>query len=67
MGARTSDDFDSEESGLTASEAKAVASLQRLAHRWPKSLTLASMCGSLVVVHTDDERFDGIPNTGGDW
>ena len=68
---------------LTEAEEKAIASLRRLAKRWPKSLTLASMGGSLVVVRTNDERFDssstleraeaelaeirGIPNTGGDW
>ena len=67
----------------TVEEAAAIRSLQRLARRWPRSLTLASMGGSLVVVHTDDDRFDssssldrqdaiitdihGIPNTGGDW
>ena len=68
---------------LSESERRAVASLQRLASRWPSSLTLASMGGTLVVVHSDDPRFDsenaaerndaalayveGIPNTGGDW
>lgn len=68
---------------MTPEEEAAVRSLQRLAKKWPKTLTLASMGGSLVVVHTDDERFDyggslerqdavladisGIPNTGGDW
>lgn len=68
---------------LTEFEAKAVLSLQRLAKRWPKTLTLASMGGNLVVVHTNSDEFDygsslerqdavladiyGIPNTGGDW
>lgn len=68
---------------VTPEEARAIASLKRLAAKWPRSLTLASMGGSLVVVHTNDERFDsagtveretavladihGIPNTGGDW
>lgn len=68
---------------MNEAEERAIASLQRLAKRWPRSLTLASMGGSLVVIHTRDERFDadstderqeavladinGIPNTGGDW
>lgn len=68
---------------LTSAEKRAIESLQRLARRWPQSLTLASMGGSLVVVHSDDDQFsygsslerqdavladiDGIPNTGGDW
>ncbi|TDP92324.1 hypothetical protein EDF62_1530 [Leucobacter luti] len=72
-----------ENGSLTQAEATAIRSLQRLARKWPRSLTLASMGGSLVVVHTDDDRFDsssgierqeavledirGIPNTGGDW
>lgn len=74
---------DIDEPELTAEEKRAVASLKRLAGRWPRSLTVASMGGSLVVVRTGDERFDyggslerqeavvadiyGIPNTGGDW
>lgn len=61
----------------------AIASLKRLAKRWPRSLTLASMGGALVVFKTDDydrsdggdgcdpdkvlADIDGIPNTGGDW
>lgn len=68
---------------VTEAEGKAIRSLERLAKRWPRSLTLASMGGSLVVIHTRDERFEaesglerqeaivadiyGIPNTGGDW
>jgi hypothetical protein len=38
-------------------ELAAIGSLQRLAKRWPRSLTLASMGGSLVVVRTNDARF----------
>lgn len=68
-------------SDLTDEEARAIASLQRLARRWPKSLTLFSWSGSLVVFHsadmgavTDRDRgndliladIDGIPNDGGD-
>jgi hypothetical protein len=42
---------------LSDEERKAIASLQRLAKRWPRSLTLASMGGQLVVVHTDSPVF----------
>jgi hypothetical protein len=68
---------------LTDEEAKAIRSLERLAKRWPRSITLISMGGSLYVVHTADERMGapgnieraeavltgitGIPNDGGDW
>jgi len=68
---------------LTVDEDKAIRSLERLAKRWPQSLTLMSMGGSLVVIHTCDERMNhdncgeraeavlagivGIPNDGGDW
>jgi|HubBroStandDraft_2_1064218.scaffolds.fasta_scaffold746199_2 hypothetical protein len=68
---------------ITEQEAKAIRALQLLARRWPRSLTIASMGGSLVVFHTGDERwggmraeraeavlaedFGGIPSDGGDW
>lgn len=71
------------EGNITEEERKAIASLQRLAKRWPRSLRLVSMGGELSVVHSNDERFfsddtaerqeavigdiRGIPNTGGDW
>jgi hypothetical protein len=45
------------EAELTDEERKAIASLQRLAKRWPRSLTLASMGGQLVVVRTDSPLF----------
>lgn len=67
----------------TPEERKAIDALKRLARRWPRTLTLASMGGELVVVKTADDRFlssdtnerhesvvadiRGIPNTGGDW
>jgi len=38
----------------TDEERKAIASLERLAKKWPRSLTLQSMSGSLHVMHTDD-------------
>ena len=78
-------DEETEDAGRPATEEElaAIASLKRLAKRWPRSLTLASMGGSLVVYHTDDERMSagiaetraqavldqitGIPNDGGDW
>lgn len=31
--------------------------LQRLAKAWPRTLTLASMGGTLVVVHSNDKDF----------
>lgn len=68
---------------LTDPERKAISSLQRLARKWPRSLTLVSMGGALAVIRTGDPRFledgplerheailediNGIPNTGGDW
>lgn len=39
---------------LTEGEAKAIRSLQRLAKRWPESLTLFSWSGSLVIFKTDE-------------
>lgn len=73
----------SEDKSLRPEELRAINALHGLARRWPKSLTLVSMGGTLSVVRTDDERFDsasgierqeavladitGIPNTGGDW
>lgn len=68
---------------ITAREAKAIASLKRLARAWPDSLRLISMDGALHIIHTDDPRFhdegfterqesiiadiSGIPNEGGAW
>jgi hypothetical protein len=68
---------------VTEQEARAIQSLHRLAERWPQTLKLVSMGGSLYVVHANDARFhdedsrirgeavldsiDGIPNDGGDW
>jgi len=66
---------------LTAEESTTIASLRRLASRWPRTLMLASMDGELVVIRNDDARMDGsaidqdaivaeikgIPNTGGGW
>jgi hypothetical protein len=39
---------------ITEEEARAIASLQRLAKKWPRSLTLFSWSGSLAVYHTAD-------------
>jgi hypothetical protein len=43
---------------VTEEEAKAIRALQRLARRWPRTLTLASMGGTLVVFHGADPRWD---------
>jgi hypothetical protein len=65
---------------LTDSERKAIASLKRLAKRWPQSLMLFSANGSLHVMpnvgceggrgRDNDEiiaTIYGIPNDGGDF
>lgn len=68
---------------LTLAEVRAIQGLARLSKRWPRTLKLVSMGGSLHAVHTDDNRFhsssslergeavlytfSGIPNDGGDW
>jgi hypothetical protein len=39
---------------LTAKERKAIADLQALAKRWPRSLTLFSWSGSLYVFKSDE-------------
>lgn len=60
---------------LTRDEKAAIRALQRLANRWPKSLSLLSWSGSLCVVPTDERdephgkrniAIFGIPNDGGD-
>lgn len=42
---------------LTDPELRTIAELQRLARRWPRSLTLVSMDGALSVIRTGDPRF----------
>jgi hypothetical protein len=67
---------------LSAVEQSAIASLRRLAKRWPKSLMLFSWSGSLCVVKLDEDgnsplhshdpcdhiicTIEGIGNDGGD-
>lgn len=60
---------------LTTEEKAAIRSLQRLAKKWPRTLSLLSWSGTLVVVPTaerDEPHADrsitilGIPNDGGD-
>jgi hypothetical protein len=51
---------------LTDEEARAIASLQRLAKRWPRSLTLFSWSGSLVVFHSADMATLTSSNDGGE-
>ena len=74
---------DENDAALSDAERKAIMSLHRLAKRWPKTLTLVSMGGTLHVIRTGDSRFgaernveraeaviqtiDGIPSDGGDW
>jgi hypothetical protein len=69
-------------SKYTDEEARAVASLRRLAKRWPQSLMLFSWSGSLCVVKLNEdgssplsgpdpnsaimEHIHGITNDGGD-
>lgn len=38
----------------TGDEQRAIEALERLARRWPRTLTLLSYDGSLSVVHTAD-------------
>jgi hypothetical protein len=68
---------------FTAEELAAIRSLERLGRKWPKTLALMSMNGTLLVIHTSDrsrvaETFagdgemlsasiPGITNDGGDW
>lgn len=58
---------------LTIEEQKIIASLQRLANKWPDSLQLFSWSGALVIIKEDANgaKYDvggitGIPNDGGD-
>lgn len=57
---------------LTDAERKAIASLERLAKKWPRSLTLLSAASSLYVVRSgvrplqELAHISGIPNDGGD-
>ena len=58
---------------LTKEEQKAIKSMQRLAKKWPKSLSLFSFSGSLIVCKYSDDMIDcavssidGIRNDGGD-
>jgi hypothetical protein len=54
-------DFDGDNGDpLTEEEFKAIRGLQLLARNWPRTLTLASMGGSLVVFHTGDPRWGKI-------
>lgn len=52
---------------LTADEAKAIASLERLAKRWPDTLMLFSWSGTLCVVKLNEDGgsplHDGDPSS----
>lgn len=58
---------------ITLEEQKAIASLERLAKKWPKTLQLFSWSGSLTILKKDNNMkwasittVAGIPNDGGD-
>jgi len=68
------------EVAVETAEATAIASLQRLARRWPDTLQVVSLGGRLHVFHLGADKInggfdpdkmlasiDGIPNDGGDW
>jgi len=44
---------------VTDAERKAIQAIKHLGRRWPQTIALLSMNGSLYVVHTDDKRLDG--------
>jgi hypothetical protein len=68
---------------LAPDEEKALKALKALAMKWPQTLQLLSMSGSMSVVFARDSRMNeddpvvrqesviaevyGIPNDGGDW
>jgi hypothetical protein len=58
------DDIEANEAALSDVERKAIASLERLAKRWPRSLKLVSMDGSLAVIRNGDPRFDSEQRVG---
>jgi hypothetical protein len=49
---------------LTDEEQRAIDSLKRLAKRWPRTLKLVSMDGSLAVILNGDPRYDFDHGTG---
>lgn len=58
---------------ITKEEQSAIRSLQRLARKWPKSLSLFSWSGSLQITKEDSngmqaivDGVEGISNDGGD-
>jgi len=59
---------------VTKAEQNAIGALKRLAKRWPKTLTLFSCSGTLVVMKEGPDGrlcslsdfIHGIPNDGGD-
>lgn len=71
-------DIDDTEIKLTKAEARAIARLQKLAAKWPRSLLLFSQAGRLLVLKPPKEdlastlrrytvaKIDGIRNDGGD-
>ena len=74
--AREACDEDDDEDELTDEERRAIASLERLAKRWPQSLRLFSWSGTLCVIRSEADlleepeanvitTIEGIPNGGG--
>ena len=58
---------------VTKDEQKAIASIERLAKKWPQTLTLFSWSGTMNVFKSADDGqpcvitgIGGIPNDGGD-
>lgn len=62
---------------FTLAERRAIASLERLARKWPHTLTLVSAAGTLLVTKSTDHPGEGllasrvhavygIPNDGGE-
>jgi hypothetical protein len=50
-------DLENPDAALSGPELRAIGELQRLARRWPHSLTLVSMDGNLHVIRTGDPRY----------
>ena len=52
---------------LSPEEARAIRSLERLAKRWPRSLTIFGNSGSMVIIRTErgDQPWEAIANIDG--
>lgn len=54
-------------STLTREERNAIATLRRLARRWPKSLMLMAGTGGLAVIRTADYTSGRLQGSGGSF